>query len=99
MRKESEREQKADDEANEVSVVVDPREKPNDEKENEEDDEFSNRPPRVLQHLPALDHFHEQTRQQTELRTCWTGLVEKTALLAVKDKGKNDNDKEIKVKI
>lgn len=66
-RKESEGEEEAKDEAEEVSEVVDPRQQSEDEQEESDGDKLEEGLVRVLEHLPAVDHLHDETGQEPEL--------------------------------
>lgn len=73
-RQQRERHEEAEDEAEQVRIVVDPGQKTDCEQDDDDGEQPEQRPTRTFQHLPAVDHLDEQTRQKTELRSGWSNL-------------------------
>jgi hypothetical protein len=66
-RHECKAEEKAVDEAEDVSIVVDHREESDDEKKEHDDGEFEDLAPRVKDYVPVMDDLDKETYQDTKL--------------------------------
>lgn len=75
VRKQSEREEKSEDKTDDVSVVIDPWKKADDEEEDHERREFSDCREGIFQHLPALNYFDEKAGKNAKLRSSRTSLI------------------------
>lgn len=72
----TEGEQQAAEEAEDVGDVVDPRQKATQEEEEDYAHQLEEGFPRLFQHLPALEKLNKEAGEESELRACWTHLEE-----------------------
>ena len=65
-------EEEAGDESQHVGVVVHPGQQTQEEEDGEDNEELGESQPGLQQYWPDIDHLHYQTRQHSELSTCWS---------------------------
>ncbi len=70
------RQQEAEDEAEEVGVVVDPRQQPGQEQHGRHSHQLEDRHLGISKHRPLVNHLHHAAGQQTEVCTGWANLKE-----------------------